>query len=47
MEGTSMVFACRGVGGSSEEAVVSMRVASDGVVESSVSELIKGEESVR
>lgn len=43
----SMVWACRGVGGSSEEAVESIRVVSDCATESRVSELIKGEESVR
>ena len=46
-EPTSMVLACRGVGGSSEEAEGSTRVASDWDTESRDSELIKGEERVR
>ena len=44
---TSMVSACRGASGSSEDRAESTSVASEGATESSVSELIRGDDSVR
>ena len=46
-EAMSMVWVCRGVGGSSEEKAESTSVASECAEVSRVSELIRGEERVR
>lgn len=47
LEGTSMVLAWRKVDGSSADVAESTRVASEGATESTVSEVIRGEERVK